>query len=337
MAAIIRYQWGRDVVIVQKARRSFERTDDWGNPLVGIPANVTSRGDPAFGKATARMVGKEDAIVYVGGEDAWPHFVPGCKGMHVGVWWDGPYGWMKRYANKRRTMALLRAARSVLCVDTNTINWLRCQGSEGLELCNKCVYIPNCTDLSRVPGGDPDREVHKPLRLIFARRYDRKRGPDLLLDALRLVMEAGFPFEATFCMAQGQDGGGKLLEAVKSHGLQEAVSLVTKDMDTVLSMYESADVAVVPTIWSEGTSYAAVEAICAGLPVVTTPVGGLANLVVPEFNGLIVAPVAEELASAIMRFGDGELWLRMRRNCLSMRPALSLERWKRQVLDWLKT
>lgn len=336
LSAVIRDDWGREVVIAQRATTAFETTCPWGFPVIGLRCATSSRGDPRFAKLTAGLAGEGDAIIYASGEDAWPHFRPQSKGIHHGIWWDGPFSLWKRWINRRRVLAFMQSMRAVICVDTNVINWLRCQGATGLALCNKCEYIPNCADLSRIPTGKPDRGPGEPLRLVFARRFEHKRGPHLFLDALSAIRKAGLPFSATICSAQGQAGLDELSKGIESRGLADSVNVLVRDLDSVLAEYGSSDVAVVPTIWSEGTSYACVEAICAGLPVVTTPVGGLANLVLPEFNGFVVPPVAEALASAIMRFADKALWSRMRQNCLAMRPALSLERWKRQVRNWLE-
>jgi glycosyltransferase involved in cell wall biosynthesis len=107
------------------------------------------------------------------------------------------------------------------------------------------------------------------------------------------------------------------------------------DLDGMFDRYVDVDVAVVPTLWSEGTSLAAVEAICAGVPVVATAVGGLGNLVVPEFNGVIVRPEAAAIAAAVRAYQDEDRWRAHRRNCLSMRGAWSLERWEAGALAWL--
>jgi len=337
LASVIKGRWGREVVIAQKARKAFEKDDGNGNLVIGLEVDPSARGDRAFGRATSRLVRPRDAIIYVGNEDAWPHFVENCKAFHVGVWWDGPFSWAKRLYNKRRTMGLARACRSMVCVDTNTINWLRCQGSEGLALCNKCVYVPNCADVDAIPTGDVDRPPHRPLQLIWARRYEYKRGPLLMLDMLCILKAKGFPVHATFCMAQGQATRATLQQEIVARGLEPETTVESHDLQSVLSRYAAADVAIVPTIWSEGTSYACVEALCAGLPVVTTPVGGLANLVFPEHTGFVVAPTPEAMAAAVMRFSDDNLWRRMRRNCLEMRPSLSFARWQTQILEWLKT
>ena len=107
-------------------------------------------------------------------------------------------------------------------------------------------------------------------------------------------------------------------------------------MDSILNLYNDYDVAVVPTLWSEGTSLACVEAVCAGLPVVATPVGGLGNLIVPYFNGLLAEPSPLAIARAIEEAAESRLWNRMHRNCLGMGECFGKKRWESSVLDWLK-
>ena len=76
----------------------------------------------------------------------------------------------------------------------------------------------------------------------------------------------------------------------------------------------------------------AVESIAAGIPVVSTDVGGLPNIIVPGFNGLIAPAQADVLADCVNRLLSYEsLYFTMAKNCLSMREALSLERWKSDV------
>jgi glycosyltransferase involved in cell wall biosynthesis len=106
-------------------------------------------------------------------------------------------------------------------------------------------------------------------------------------------------------------------------------------MSAILSEYSWADISMVPTVWSEGTSLAAVESLCAGVPVITTPVGGLANVVVPKFNGDVVAPTATSLAAALVSASDKETYRTLRANCISMRPSLGKARWARGVRDFL--
>ena len=332
IATLIKDVWKRDVLVVQKASKYFERTTEGGIPVVGIRSDLTAKGDPGFAIKARKTLKKKDVVLYASGEDAWPFFANNSKAIQHGIWWDGPQPWLTRRIQRMRAFACLRIVNSMLCVDTNFINWVRGFGKEGLELSQKCHYIPNYADISRI------REHRNlegaPLRLICARRYEEKRGVDLFVEALGILKSECFEFSAQISCPGGVE---KVQRNLRALGLDSSRVNVTADsMDDVLQRYAHADVAVVPTIWSEGTSLACVEAICAGVPVVATPVGGLGNLIVPGFNGFLVQPNASAIARAIMGFSDRTLLAQMQENCRSMRSALSLQTWQRQVLSWLR-
>lgn len=336
VAHLIRSVWGRECVIAQKASSNWERIDSVGNPVLGIKSRIGASGDPGFGRATARLLRPGDAIVYMGGEDAWPYIVPGAKGFHVGIWWDGPIEYHKKIVAGIRTEALFRVTRSMLCVDTNVINWLRARSRRNQEAANRARYLPNAVDLDKVPS-QARTEPHQPLRLLFARRYEVKRGPELALDAVAILRSRGMPVRLLMSTAQGQAGSEQIQKGAEARGISDQVEVHENDMDSIFNLYHQADAAIVPTIWSEGTSYSCVEAIAAGLPVVTTTVGGLPNLVLPGFNGIVSSPRPHDLANAIEQLTDPERWRQMHEHCLSMRDAFSKDAWLHNVLSWLKS
>jgi glycosyltransferase involved in cell wall biosynthesis len=86
-------------------------------------------------------------------------------------------------------------------------------------------------------------------------------------------------------------------------------------LDRLLPLYREYDVFVLPTLPGEGIPRVLLEAMSAGLPIVTTRVAGIPGLVVHERNGLLVdEPVSPAIASAIARLAaDGPL----RRNLIA--------------------
>lgn len=336
VARLIQKEIGWECIIVQKGTSDWEAKDKHDNVVIGLKARLDVYGDPGFGKRTRSLLRDGDAIIYMGGEDAWPYFVEGAKAYHVGVWWDGPNNALTKWLTGIRTQKLFSTSRSVICCDTNVINWLRTRNARYQESANRAVYVPNCVDLDQLQV--TEREApSRPLRILFARRFEPKRGPYLMLDAAKLLSENGFSFELVMSSAEGHDGSKIIQTAAKERGIEKKVTTLVNDMTSIFDAYKLADIAVVPTVWSEGTSYSAVEAIAAGLPVVTTTVGGLPNLVVPGFNGFVCPPRAEEIADAIMRYQSDDLWYQHHRNCLSMRDVFSFKTWNHRVLEWLKS
>ncbi len=334
LAEVIRDLWRRDVLIVQKGARDFEVTCPHGFRVIGLKSNLRAYGDPGFSHKAKKIVRHDDGLIYASGEDSWPVFRAGAKAVQHGVWWDGPQSRFVRFVQRRRAISCLKAVRSMLCVDTNFINWLRCQGPLGYRLCRKCVYIPNYADGSSIDSSPVGRRDARPLSLICARRHEEKRGISLFLRSLQILKKEGFPFSAA---VYSPTGLGELISEILQLDLSDCVTAGNETMDGILNRYQSADVAVVPTLWSEGTSLACIEAVCAGLPVIATPVGGLGNIVIPEFNGVLVSPDPTAIATAIKRFADPGYLEPMRRNCLSLKPALGIETWRQKVVAWLSS
>src|SRR5262245_10638971 len=72
--ALLSKDWGRDVVVIQKARLAFEATCPDGIPVVGLRANLSARGDLSFAGRARRLYRKGDAWLYASGDSAWPYF-----------------------------------------------------------------------------------------------------------------------------------------------------------------------------------------------------------------------------------------------------------------------
>lgn len=331
VATVIRDRWGKDVLIAQKASNGFEKRCPLGFQVLGIKSDTSAKGDPCFAYKVRKLLQANDRLLYASGEDAWPFFVCGAKAIQHGIWWDGPQSLFTRIVQSHRALSCMKTVSSMLCVDTNFINWLRGHGKLGLSLANKCVYVPNYADISSLRVS---REVKSnPIRLLCARRYEEKRGIDLFIRSLEILNKKGVAFTAHISSPGGFE---QVTARLAQCGLSRIVTVSEDTMDDVLARYGAADVAVVPTIWSEGTSLACVEAICAGLPVVATPVGGLGNIVIPGFNGTLVDPTATSIAAAIEELTDMKKLSVMRKNCLSMRESLSKRMWERRILEWLK-
>jgi glycosyltransferase involved in cell wall biosynthesis len=335
IARIMQNELGWDVVIAQKANSDWRQTDSDGTNVVGLRSRLDVYGDPSFGWKTSQLIQHpSDAILYMGGEDAFPFFVKNAKGYHVGVWWDGPNSGLTKFLTGVRTQSMFSQCRTIACCDTNPINWLRTRSKRYQDAANNAIYIPNAVDLSALQIR-PDGAPNDVLKIIYARRFEKKRGPLLLLDAARILRDRGFPFHLIMSSAVGHDGSDIIEVESRRRGIADCVEARSNSMDSVMSLYAQGDISVVPTLWSEGTSYSAVEALCAGLPVVTTTVGGLPNLVLPDHNGFVVPPRAEALAEAIMAYADKGLWQQHHERALSMREALSLDKWKVKVRNWL--
>jgi glycosyltransferase involved in cell wall biosynthesis len=98
-------------------------------------------------------------------------------------------------------------------------------------------------------------------------------------------------------------GEGSLREqvaaSVRSHGLEQSVHLLGKRLD-IPQWLGASDVFVLSSDW-EGNPLSVMEAMAAGLPVVSTSVGGVPELVEPGQHGFLVPPGDSQGLTAAMR------------------------------------
>ena len=130
--------------------------------------------------------------------------------------------------------------------------------------------------------------------LVSIGRLVEKKGFADLLDALRLLRETGTEFR---CRVYGS---GPLLDSLVARrdvlGLREQVRFMgAVDSADVVAALHAADAFVLcPRVTADGDRdgipNVLVEAMACGLPVVSTRVGGIPELVVDDVNGLLVAP-----------------------------------------------
>lgn len=117
-------------------------------------------------------------------------------------------------------------------------------------------------------------------RVLFVGRFDRQKGVDVLLDALARLQVS------TSAWLVGDSVLGDGTELAIPPNVRKAGWLAPSEL---AAYYASAEVLVVPSRW-EGFGLIAAEAMRAGLPVIATRVGGLAEIVEPNVTGLLVEP-----------------------------------------------
>lgn len=183
-------------------------------------------------------------------------------------------------------------------------------------------------------------------RILAACRLVEKKGLRYLIDACRLLRDQNLDFE---CIIRGS---GPLERELREHvsrlELSDRINItgVAIQQEQIAEFMHSGDVFCLPCVWAadgdvDGLPQMLMEAMACGLPVISTSVVGIPDLVTNEQTGLLVEPNnANALAAALMRLSqDHLLWRRLStaghdcilqsfdiRNCL--RPLLELYRQK---------
>jgi glycosyltransferase involved in cell wall biosynthesis len=119
--------------------------------------------------------------------------------------------------------------------------------------------------------------------IVFAGRLAAEKGVDTLIEAMALLA----PPAALDIAGEGPDRTA--LEALAARRAPGRVTFHGRlAKDALLSLVRSAAVAVVPSRWHENQPMAVLEAFACGVPVVTTDLGGLPELVSPGLDGDVV-------------------------------------------------
>ena len=173
---------------------------------------------------------------------------------------------------------------------------------------------------------------HIPLILSVGRLVPKKGFSDLIA-ACALLRDRGVPYECTIVGAGPLHGA--LLKQIDHLGLTGRVHLIgAMAHDRLLSLYREARVfALAPRVAEngdrDGIPNVLVEAMATGVPVVTTNVSGIPELVEHERNGLLVEPHRpHELAGAIRRLLDDAAAAALLADAAARTVAADFDCWK---------
>jgi glycosyltransferase involved in cell wall biosynthesis len=159
---------------------------------------------------------------------------------------------------------------------------------------DKVTVIHSGVDVQKFAPRSPADAVRRELGLPLDRpvvgnltHFSWWKGQTVFLEAAKKVLEAGI--KAHFLLAGKDTDGPEARAKVKALGLEPHVTLAgfRTDVPEILSLLR---VSVLSSLAGEGFSGVLREAMCMGVPVVATDVGGNAELVKDEKTGRLVAP-----------------------------------------------
>jgi glycosyltransferase involved in cell wall biosynthesis len=147
--------------------------------------------------------------------------------------------------------------------------------------------VPNMVD---VPPGPTD--AVRGSYVAFAGRLSAEKGVRVLLEAARRV--PAIPVRLA--------GEGPTAGAIASGAASNVAIVGFLAGSELVDFYRRARAVVVPSLWFEMSPYTILEAMSHGVPVITSDIGGLREIVTDGEDGLLVPPGdAGALAAAIER------------------------------------
>ena len=254
-------------------------------------------------------------------------------GISHGVYWDFE---TNRDSIRRQNKLIRNLTQSfevldrIVSVDTNTINWARATSQ---RLSNKFNYVPNFVDLNTFKPAE--RRPNGKIVILYPRRLYAPRGFYLVAEVIPSLLEAYSNIEFHL-VGQVVHPEIEVVEQL-TRRFPGRVKHYQLPMDRMNEAYQQADIAIIPTVHSEGTSLSCLEALASGNAVIATNVGGLPDLVLSGFNGILIEPNSNALETALVQLIENEdLRLGLAQNGRKVVEAFTLDHWREQWLTILQ-
>lgn len=131
-------------------------------------------------------------------------------------------------------------------------------------------------------------DATRPLRLVFIGRCDPVKGVDVLIDAIGRIPK-GLPIEISLFGPYWQsDYGHRLTKRIEGDRRFHAPQLI--EPHQIVATLSGYDACVVPSLWLETGPLVVWEAFAAGIPIIGSRLGGIAEIVKDHVNGLLFEP-----------------------------------------------
>lgn len=185
----------------------------------------------------------------------------------------------------------------------------------------------------KLPLQIPARQSYNKVKFVFLGRIGERKGAFDLIRAF-----ASLPknlIDASELVLAGDGEGNVARSLVKELSLEYCVTILdwldSHQRDELLA---KANVFVLPS-YNEGLPMSLLEAMSWALPVITTPVGGIPELITHEYNGLLVQPgnVSQLSASIKKLIQDESLRISLGDEAIKSIVPFSVEKYCRHLVE----
>jgi len=319
---------GHSVTIHQRSDIAFEKTFD-DCVVKGYPLRVNRRMRKQLISSSLRCIDQSKDLVIFGCEtNAVRKLKCETIGIQHGIFWDKPGNsteskycdfkvFVKKAVKAFLTTSRIKNVDTLVCVDYNFVNWYR--ALVDFPRVNLTV-IPN---FCKVPVDQFDKPYDR-INIIFARRFFQYRGTRIFAHAIKRICQEYPNIYVTIA------GSGPDEEYLKNTLKGDRYDFIQYNSSESLSIHRDKHIAVIPTLGSEGTSLSLLESMAAGCVPVCTNVGGMTNIILDHFNGLMISPDEEQLYNAIKELvNDDNLRLHLAFDAYrTAKDAFNYENWR---------
>ena len=334
---------GYEIFIYQFSLRNFKKKIG-KTTVLGVGNESTQDIDKFFSLPTRVLVEKAesnaenlktDILIFMTDLDIISTRFNKTIAIQHGIFWDIPR--YEKSAIKRKTILMRNSLRAwqknnlykklnaLVCVDYNFINWMRAELSA--DDINYYV-IPNFTKIPDYLDKNNDD-----FSVVFSRRFETYRGTRIFAEAIQAFL-AQHPTVKVTLAGNGPDEN--YLKKLFSNN--NNITFTSYNAGESITFHQQFTVAVVPSIGSEGTSLSLLEAMAASCAVISTDVGGLSNIVLDGFNGMVIRPKYKDLLEKLeFLYQNNEYRGLMAKNGYNtVKYAFSLVKWSDSWKDLIK-
>lgn len=222
----------------------------------------------------------------------------------------------------------LTFANCLVSVDTNTLSWFRSTFSALVKNLNlKMVYVPNYVDLSLFNNKQQTKESGS-INIIYPRRCCEERGFYVMAEIIPKILNkysnvtfnlVGYPHT-------------KDIEKIINDLIAQYPNNVkhqVADAEKMVELYQQVDITIIPTLYCEGTSLSCIEAMACGNTIITTDIGGLPNLIINNYNGILAEPTLESINESLEKvITDSKFRNSLSQKALDVANAFSKNEWE---------
>jgi glycosyltransferase involved in cell wall biosynthesis len=150
----------------------------------------------------------------------------------------------------------------------------------------KIYVLPNAIDLKIISKYKKLRKKSKEVRILYVGRVTKQKGIYELLEAMKLLKNHKIHL---FVMGQYNDNEQAIKNICQNYKIQENISFLGNILgEERFKYYANADLFVLPSHW-EGLPLSILEAMAFGLPIISTKVGAIPELITRN-NGVLIKP-----------------------------------------------
>lgn len=264
----------------------------------GIPYVITLH-DYWFACANAQLITNYDGRI-CGGPDAAFHNCGRCAVARAGGG-DRPTAGAAiaplLAGRARRLRAVFDGAAAVIAVSDFVRQTIAALGFDGPQLVTRPTGILTAAELAMARRPRPPAAADRGLHVVYVGSLAWQKGVHVLVEAFNRL-----PTTARLSIAGATDSFPTYVTDLRARIAHPGVTLLGRVPHAALwELLATADVAVVPSLWYEGSPLTIDELHAAGVPVVASAIGALPEKVRDGVDGLLFAPGDVAALAAVLR------------------------------------